>query len=200
MNGRLFWALAAYSLAGAISGTALGSEWLSSDRVGIPYGVFNVAGWALLVAGSVIRLSMIRRRRLDKISRYFGLLSWSVISAAAVWSGVGFRGRWPDSDVVFAAHAGAVVLASLLGIMAVILTARLVVDSRLPVFRAPACVLVLAVASVGILWPLDILKTRGDWFAVAGVVSILAIAGAAMRISYLTPDKERAACQKQVAS
>jgi len=193
----IFWAFAAYALMGVFSGVALGPKWLGSDGIGIPYGAFIATGLSLLVAGVVILLSLLKRGQLDGVSRYCALISWGAIVSSALWGGVGFRGRWPESDVIYAAHNGAMLLAMLLGALVAVVTLRIALASHLLVFRAPAVLLVASIASI-LLWSaVDVIfPAHGTLFVAAWTLSTVSIVVATMRLSYLTPHRERpSSCQ-----
>ncbi len=198
----LFWALALYALAGVASGVALGREWLAAaNRAGVEHWPQIGIGWCLLCAAVLIRLSLIKRSKVDAVGGFFALISFAAIMGAATFGGVGLLGRWPESLVLWVVHVVLMVLACSSGALAAIATARVGLASQLPVFRIPAALMSFGIVLALALSLVDLWEPLLDSSPIFGRLSkgaLVVISFAAIRVAFLAPHKERTQrCQRQ---
>lgn len=203
VNGIIFWSFAAYSFAGALSGLLLGGEWLRAEnRAGVSHLPMIALSWCLLAAATVIRIAIKKRGSADGLASYFALMSWASLAGAAVWAGVGWLGRLPNADLLWSFHVNMMFVACVVGAKAALDSGRLAVRSKTPAFRFPAAIYALAVLSIIGYSACDAIFgiNYDPWGAVATAISIalVALAVAAVRVSFLAPDKKtgESRCQR----
>ncbi len=194
MSGAIFWALAAYAMAGLVSGVALGPEWLrGANSAGVRHVAMILPGVCFLGAAIIFRVALLRRGKADAVCWFFSLLAWAAVFGATAQSGAGWLGRWPGSETLWGTHILAQFFALPLVTLAFVATLRMAMASKLMAFKVPGMILSVASGAVLILLAASYLfgvTSSNGWLLIA-----TALSASCLWVARLTPHRQ----QEQIA-